>query len=94
MFKMPQISIFLSILFLSSAAATPQAPPGGKPKGGGGIVSPYQKDESGGSGRYKAGYVADNGLPKHTIYAPKSPPEDAMPIIVWREGSSPHCSLR
>ena len=66
--------------------AFPQGKGGKGGKGGGSIVSPYQKDDSGGSGPYKATYKADPGLPKHTIYYPKNPPEFAMPIIVWGEG--------
>ncbi|KAF2664636.1 alpha/beta-hydrolase [Microthyrium microscopicum] len=62
--------------------------PQGKGKGGGPIVSPYQKDTSGGSGPYKAHYTTDPGLPDHTIYAPKEAPKDvSMPLIVWGEGA-------
>jgi len=50
-------------------------------------VSPYQRDDSGGSGPYKATYKADPALPKHTIYYPKTPPSFPMPIIVWGEGA-------
>lgn len=74
----------------SFATAVPQTKGSGTPpksKGGGSIVSPYQKDDSGGSGPYKAGYqAADSSLPKHTIYAPKTPPPEPMPVIVWGEG--------
>jgi hypothetical protein len=58
-------------------------------KGGGSIVSPYRKDDSGGSGPYKAKYwpKPDPSLPDHTIYAPVEPPKDTtMPLIVWGEG--------
>jgi hypothetical protein len=58
-------------------------------KGGGPIVSTYRKDDSGGSGPFKAKYWSevDPTLPDHTIYAPKSPPKDiSMPLIVWGEG--------
>jgi hypothetical protein len=41
---------------------------------------------NGGSGPYKAGYVSDTTLPKHTIYAPKTPPSVKMPVIVWGNG--------
>jgi hypothetical protein len=81
---MRSISILLSAIFLSSAGAFPQT----KPKGGGPVVSPYQKDDSGGSGPYKAHYVADPGLPDHTIYAPTTPPKEPMPLIVWGEGEN------
>jgi hypothetical protein len=87
---MVQISTLLLAVFVCSATAFPQGKwgaKGGGSKGGGSIVSPYQKDNSGGSGPYKATYKADPGLPKHTIYYPKTPPNFAMPIIVWGEGS-------
>jgi hypothetical protein len=87
MIKMVQVSVLLSAIFVSSATAFPQGK--GRPKGGGGggsIVSPYQRDDSGGSGPYKATYKADPGLPKHTVYYPKTPPDFKMPIIVWGEG--------
>jgi hypothetical protein len=86
---MRSVSIFLSAVLLSSARAVPQT----KPKGGGPVVSPYQKDDSGGSGPYKAHYVADPALPDHTIYAPKSPPKEPMPLIVWGEGKSHYLVL-
>jgi hypothetical protein len=76
--------VLLLASFVSSVVAIPQGK--GKGKGGGPIVSPYQKDDSGGSGPYKAHYVADPGLPDHTIYAPKTPPKEPMPLIVWGEG--------
>jgi hypothetical protein len=41
---------------------------------------------NGGSGPYKAGFVTDPSLPGHTIYAPKSPPNVKMPVIVWGNG--------
>ena len=88
---MVKISLFLSAIFAFSATAFPQGfgkskGGGGKSKGGGSIVSPYQRDDSGGSGPYKATYKADPGLPKHTIYYPKNPPSFSMPVIVWGEG--------
>jgi hypothetical protein len=74
--------VLLSATLISTAVAIafPQS------KGGGSIVSPYQKDNTGGSGPYKAVYKADPSLPKHTIYYPKSPPDIEMPVIVWGEG--------
>jgi hypothetical protein len=84
---MVQISILLSAVFISSAAA--RAFPQVKNEGGP-IVSPYQKDDSGGSGPYKAAYQADPSLPQHTIYAPKQPPQNvSLPILVWGEGKKP-----
>jgi hypothetical protein len=80
---MVQLSVLLSAIFVSSATAFPQGK--GRSKGGGSIVSPYQRDDSGGSGPYKATYKADPSLPKHTIYYPKTPPAFAMPIIVYSE---------
>jgi len=90
MLKMHKISALLLAIFVASGTAAPQAKGSGSPpkgKGGGSIVSPYQKDDSGGSGPFKARYqAADSSLPKHTIYAPKSPPPEPMPVIVWGEG--------
>jgi hypothetical protein len=85
---MVQISLVLSAIFAFPATAFPQGfgKSKGGAKGGGSIVSPYQRDDSGGSGPYKATYKADPGLPKHTIYYPKNPPSFSMPIIVWGEG--------
>jgi hypothetical protein len=46
------------------------------------------KDNSGGSGLYKAGYTAAPGLVNHTIYAPKTlPPGVQLPVIVWGNGA-------
>ncbi|KAF2663806.1 alpha/beta-hydrolase [Microthyrium microscopicum] len=70
-------SIIVSALIASVAAQ----------KGGGSIVSPYRKDDSGGSGPHKASYKADPALAKHTIYSPKTPPAEPMPLIVWGEGA-------
>jgi hypothetical protein len=81
---MVQIPALLYAVVISSAAvrALPQAA-----NEGGVVVSPYQKDDSGGSGPYKAAYVADPSLPQHTIYAPKEPPQNvSLPILVWGEG--------
>jgi hypothetical protein len=81
--NMRSVSHFLVAALVSSVAAFPQT----KPKGGGPVVSPYQKDDSGGSGPYKAHYVEDPSLPKHTIYAPKEPPKEPMPAVVFGEGT-------
>jgi hypothetical protein len=44
-------------------------------------------DASGGSGPYSAGIFTDPDLAKHTIYAPKTPPEGIkLPLIVWGNG--------
>jgi hypothetical protein len=47
------------------------------------------KDDSGGSGPWKANYTEDATLPNHTIYAPKTPPPDSekLPLIVWGNGA-------
>jgi hypothetical protein len=81
---MVQIPALLSAALISSVAARafPQVANEGGP-----IVSPYQKDDSGGSGPYKAAYQADPSLSQHTIYAPKEPPQNiSLPIVVWGEG--------
>lgn len=43
---------------------------------------------SGGSGRYKAAYFTDPTLPRHTIYAPATPPpaDIKLPVIIWGNG--------
>jgi hypothetical protein len=39
------------------------------------------------TGPYKSGYYEEPTLPKHTIFAPVSPPADLkMPILVWGNG--------
>jgi hypothetical protein len=50
------------------------------PKGGASV--------SGGTGKFKAHYLADAGLREHTVYAPKSPPpaDAKLPVIVWGNG--------
>jgi hypothetical protein len=83
---MRSVSILLPAVLATSVVAQIT---GGK--GGGSIVSPYRKDDSGGSGPYKAKYFpqVDPSLPDHTIYAPVSPPKDvSMPLIVWGEGKT------
>ncbi|KAE9365936.1 hypothetical protein N431DRAFT_351469 [Stipitochalara longipes BDJ] len=59
-------------------------PPGAtgteSPKGTGAVTS--------GSGPYPAGMTTDSGLPKHTIYAPKTPPVNvSLPFISWGNGA-------
>jgi hypothetical protein len=44
------------------------------------------KDNSGGSGLYKAKMTTDSTLPDHTVYAPATPPAEKMPLIVWNNG--------
>jgi hypothetical protein len=44
------------------------------------------KDNSGGSGPYKAKILEDSTLPMHTIYVPKNPPAEPLPVIVWANG--------
>jgi hypothetical protein len=83
MIEIVQILLFVSVVYVSSASALAQG------KGSGSIVSPYQKDDSGGSGQFKAAYKADPSLPKHTIYYLKTSPDFPMPIIVWGEGETP-----
>jgi dienelactone hydrolase len=39
-----------------------------------------------GTGAYPAHMVSDPTLPGHTVYAPKSPPNVKMPVIVWGNG--------
>jgi hypothetical protein len=44
-------------------------------------------DNSGGSGPYHAALFTDPTLPKHTIYAPATPPTNIkLPVIVWGNG--------
>lgn len=44
-------------------------------------------DRSGGSGKYKAKYVADASIANHTIYAPEVPPVgEKLPVIIWGNG--------
>lgn len=42
----------------------------------------------GGSGAYPAGLLTEPTLPKHTIYAPKTPPPKnvKMPVLIWGNG--------
>ena len=47
-----------------------------------------EKDNTGGSGLYKAAYSLIPGLDNHTIYAPKTLPENVkLPVIVWANGA-------
>jgi hypothetical protein len=46
-----------------------------------------EKDNTGGSGLYKAAYSLIPGLDNHTVYAPKVIPENVkLPVIVWGNG--------
>jgi len=57
------------------------------PVNGPGPDEKCMKDNSGGSGPFKANYTEDASLPNHTIYAPKSPPaNEKLPVIVWGNG--------
>ena len=62
-------------------ANTPAGATGSEsPKGAGTVTS--------GSGPYPAGVTTDSSLPKHTIYAPKTPPSGvSMPFISWGNGA-------
>jgi hypothetical protein len=46
------------------------------------------RDDSGGSGPYKANYTEDPTLPDRTIYVPKNPPPNSekLPVIIWGNG--------
>jgi len=46
------------------------------------------RDDSGGSGPYKANYTEDATLPDRTIYVPKTPPPatEKIPVIIWGNG--------
>ena len=47
-------------------------------------------DTTGGSGPYKSSYGEVPGLPKHTLYQPKSPPAgQKLPVIVWGASYKP-----
>jgi hypothetical protein len=63
------------------------APPSLSLSGIAGLVGPVigmVPDTTGGSGPYKSSYAAVPGLPKHTLYQPKSPPAgQLLPVIVW-----------
>jgi hypothetical protein len=47
------------------------------------------KDESGGSGPFKAKMVTESSLANHTIYAPATPPPatEKLPLILWANGA-------
>ena len=49
---------------------------------------PGPRGTNGGSGPYKADFSTQETLPKHTIYAPKSPPpaDVKLPVFVWGNG--------
>jgi hypothetical protein len=40
-----------------------------------------------GTGPYPAKYFSDSTLPSHTIYAPKTPPPEELPVLVWGNGA-------
>jgi dienelactone hydrolase len=43
-------------------------------------------DIDGGSGPFKAGYRVDETLPTHTVYAPRSPSAETLPVVVFGNG--------
>jgi hypothetical protein len=45
-----------------------------------------EKDDSGGSGPFKAKVLEDPSLPDHTIYVPENPGQEKLPIIAWANG--------
>src|ERR1700712_492249 len=53
-----------------------------------GLPLKTETDTSGGSGPFKAAAFTDPTLPKHTIYAPQTPPpaDVKLPVIVWGNG--------
>jgi len=52
------------------------------------LAKTREKDNSGGSGQYKAGYSTVAGFDRHTIYAPKViPPDVKLPVIIWGNGA-------
>jgi hypothetical protein len=67
------IYILLALTLFACASPSPQFP---VPKGDGTL----------GSGPYKASYSEDEGLKGHTIYAPKSPLLEKIPVILWGNG--------
>ena len=60
----------------------------GNNPGATGVDSPRAGAATTGSGPYPAGSLVDSTLPKHTIFAPKSPPAGnlSMPFIAWGNG--------
>lgn len=60
----------------------------GNNPGATGAESPRAGAASSGSGPYPAQMTTDPSLPRHTIFAPKSPPSDnvSMPVIAWGNG--------
>jgi hypothetical protein len=88
------------IFGFSASLAAPGAPAApAVPKAAGGSTANLLADgpespkrgprlTNGGSGPYKAVYVTDPTLPKHTIYAPEKPPANVtMPVVVWGNGA-------
>jgi hypothetical protein len=64
---------------------------GGAGAAGGGAGTPVNGKTPGvlASGPYKAGYWAEPGLPRHTVFAPLEPPKDGdkLPVMVWGNGA-------
>jgi hypothetical protein len=94
---MHSLSTVLTLSLAGLAAATPFPQPAPLARrqaasafstGSKGLPVKSEYDPSGGSGPYKATIFTDPGLPKHTIYAPKTPPPAnvKMPVIVWGNG--------
>jgi hypothetical protein len=51
------------------------------------IAEQQQRDDSGGSGPWKANYSTITDMPNHTLYAPKKIPAGVrFPVIVWGNG--------
>jgi hypothetical protein len=70
----------LSDLSKYDANTPPSATGTESPKAPGAVTS--------GSGPYPAAMLTDAGLPKHTIYAPKTPPANvSLPFISWANGA-------
>jgi hypothetical protein len=87
--------IGLAVASIIAAAPAPQASdrpvttvPSAFSTGTKGLPLKTDIDNTGGSGPYKATIFTDPTLPRHTIYAPKTPPpaDVKMPVIVWGNG--------
>jgi hypothetical protein len=89
------LALCLTAASLTAAAPAPQA--NDKPvttaasafsTGTKGLPLKTETDTSGGSGPFKAASFTDPTLPKHTIYAPQTPPpaDVKLPVIVWGNG--------
>ena len=88
---------FLPFCFVALASALPKPQAKEPPKtttasafstGTKGLPLKTDVDNSGGSGPYHAALFTDPSLPKHTIYAPATPPpaDIKLPVIVWGNG--------